>query len=109
MAENQESATAYCATRKNPLTRAAIYAALILFVLYQAERRAELELKGAPPNKLIIAPEFWREIETHCVAVLTEAHVEERPVATYGDIPPEVRDGKAIIHVPEQTLKLRCK
>jgi hypothetical protein len=60
-------------------------------------------------EKLIISPEVWREIESHCVAVLTEAHVEERPVATYGDIAPEVRDGKAIIHVPEQTLKLRCQ
>ena len=57
-----------------------------------------------------VSQEFSREVEKHCVAVLTEKHVEKRPVATYGQPLPEVsKDGEEIIHVPEQTLKLRCK
>ena len=65
---------------------------------------------GSPSERVVISQEFWREVEKHCVAVLTEKHVEKRPVATYGQPLPEVsKDGEEIIHVPEQTLKLRCK
>ena len=65
-------------------------------------------------DRVVISQEFWREVEKHCVAVLTEKHVEKRPVATYGEPTygeplQEVKDGEEIIHVPEQTLKLRCK
>ena len=62
------------------------------------------------PDHVEVNSRLWRAIEEHCVAVLTEKHVEKRPVATYGQPLPEVsKDGEEIIHVPEQTLKLRCK
>ena len=55
-------------------------------------------------------PEFWRMVENHCVAVLTEKHDEKIPTATFGGPMPEMdNQGNEIIHVPEQTLKLRCK
>lgn len=50
-------------------------------------------------------------VETHCVAVLTEAHVEKISNDWIAhDRPYEIdQQGNQIVHIPEQTLKLRCK
>ena len=86
---------------------------LLAFVMWLAmmqEKPKFVYTPVRPSNAAVVSQEFWREVEKHCVAVLTEKHVEKIPVATYGQPLPEVsKDGEEIIQVPEQTLKLRCK
>ena len=89
---------------------------LLVFVMWlammQQEKTQTITGHASPswPDHVEVNSLLWRAIEQHCVAVLTEKHVEKRPVATYGQPLPEVsKDGEEIIHVPEQTLKLRCK
>jgi len=58
-------------------------------------------------GELVAEPQFWELMEQHCVAVLTEAHTEK---VESGGLSYEVdKEGNEIRHVPEQTLKLRCK
>lgn len=56
-------------------------------------------------------PEFWKMVEAHCVAVLSEKRVEKIPTMSIGfEAPHEIDDqGNEIVHVPEVTLKLRCQ
>lgn len=56
-------------------------------------------------------PEMKEFIEANCVAVLIEAHTEKlNPGGVSFDPLYEVdKDGNRIMHVAEQTLKLRCK
>lgn len=63
-----------------------------------------------PGPTFVAPPAFWRMVESHCVAVLAEAHIEKHPTILFDDRMPEMdNQGNYIVHVPEQTLKLRCK
>lgn len=59
-------------------------------------------------EKAHAASYFWHEIETHCVAVLTEEHTEKIPIISDGMPQNPIVNGEEILHIPEQTLKLRC-
>ena len=49
-------------------------------------------------------------IEDNCVAVLAEAHTEKNPAIGWsGNTPETDGQGNYIVHIPERTLKLRCK
>jgi hypothetical protein len=48
-------------------------------------------------------------VENNCVAVLTEAHEEKRPLMSGGGPMWPVVNGEEIVQVPEQTLKIKCK
>jgi hypothetical protein len=64
--------------------------------------------------RLLVEPEFWKQIEQHCIAVLTEAHEEPEPT---GSLMPTIpmysrhldKNGNMVRDVAEQTLKLRCQ
>lgn len=79
---------------------------LPLWVLVAAGHSQKLTL---PDPQSHPSPEFLRMLEVHCVAVLTEAHVEKLPTIRLDDQMPEIVDGYYIVHVPEKTAKLRCK
>jgi hypothetical protein len=57
---------------------------------------------------ILTEPTFWQMIEQHCAAVLVEDHVEAT-ATTYGSIAPIYVEPPSVVHVPEKTLRLRCK
>lgn len=83
---------------------------------------ADPQVDVRPKDVVYAVPNIGPWIEQHCVAVLTEAHVEKVTRGSIGFDPPQEVDkdgnvpeqtlkmnGNEIRHVPEQTLKLRCK
>jgi len=57
----------------------------------------------------VVEPAFWKMVESHCVAVLTEADAEKYSVIENNDQVPEVgNEGHYVKHTREQALKLRC-
>lgn len=102
-------------TRQDSLVKwgCVFLAVAILLVLGLVATSHSQDSSYPPPgasNAVSFTPYAWHLIETHCVAVLTEAHIEKRPLTSSGDPLFEIDgQGSQIVHVPEQTLKLRCK
>lgn len=58
----------------------------------------------------VVPPDFWAQVEQHCVAVLTEKLNENPPTISFSHPLLEMDEkGNAVAHIPEQTLKLRCQ
>jgi hypothetical protein len=54
-----------------------------------------------------MSPQFWKQIESHCVAVLTEKHtVHHKRTISGGEIPDDRMEWDEEIR--EQTLRLKC-
>jgi hypothetical protein len=54
-----------------------------------------------------MSPQFWKQIESHCVAVLTEKHtVHHKRTISGGEIPDDRMEWDD--EIPEQTLRLKC-
>jgi hypothetical protein len=80
-----------------------------IYLVKGGTRIATFDDKG---NLTIIEPTFWKMVESHCVAVLTEKQDVQHDADNFQAVFPEqgwlIHDKPWVEHIPEHSLRLKC-